>query len=167
MKIMTRLAGTVAAHPRATEGHNAVHAPNPRTHRSPSNHETRQLARPYDSGLHQAVNDRDKDRAARSPDAAGRRSRRKAAVSGGAALPEGARAREVRAMNVYRMTRADRDLLLAGADLEAVLADREKEKLERSERTQARLSEGTVVRLVRQALVRGQERSVETEPDLV
>ncbi len=50
-------------------------------------------------------------------------------------------------MNVYPRTRFDRDLLLARADLEAVLADREKEKLERNEHTQARLRPDTVARL--------------------
>jgi hypothetical protein len=39
----------------------------------------------------------------------------------------GARAREVRAVNVYPVTKADQHLLLAGGDLEAVLADRERE----------------------------------------
>ncbi len=50
-------------------------------------------------------------------------------------------------MNVYPRTQFDRDLLLAGADLEAVLAEREKEKPERNERTQARLRPDTVARL--------------------
>jgi hypothetical protein len=46
-------------------------------------------------------------------------------------------------MNVYPVTDVDRDLLLAGADLEAVLADRERERLEPNERTETRL--GAVV----------------------
>ncbi len=50
-------------------------------------------------------------------------------------------------MNVYRLTRVDRDLLLAGADLEALLADREREKLERDERTETRLGLPTTARL--------------------
>lgn len=53
---------------------------------------------------------------------------------------EGANTREVRAMNVYPVTDVDRDLLLSGADLEAVLADRERERLEPNERTEARVS---------------------------
>ena len=47
-------------------------------------------------------------------------------------------------MNVYTVTDADRDLLLAGADLEAVLAERESERLERDERTQMLLAEGAI-----------------------
>lgn len=50
-------------------------------------------------------------------------------------------------MNVYRLTRIDRDLLLAGADLEALLADREREKLERDERTETRFGLPTTARL--------------------
>lgn len=49
-------------------------------------------------------------------------------------------------MNVYQLTQADRDPLLAGADLEAVLADREREELERDDRTQVRLSGGPFAR---------------------
>ena len=49
-------------------------------------------------------------------------------------------------MNVYPMTQVDRDLLLTGADLEAVLAERERERLERDERTQARPSVGAIAR---------------------
>ena len=50
-------------------------------------------------------------------------------------------------MHVYSRTHVDRDLLLAGADLEAVLADREKPRLERNERTEARLSAAAMARL--------------------
>ena len=54
-------------------------------------------------------------------------------------------------MNVYPLTHVDRDLLLAGADLEAVLAEREREKLERDERTQDRLGAEATARLGHQA----------------
>ncbi len=50
-------------------------------------------------------------------------------------------------MNVYRLSKRDRDLLLTGADLEAVLADRERERLERDERTEPRLAAASVERL--------------------
>lgn len=60
-------------------------------------------------------------------------------------------------MNVYPRTRFDRDLLLAGADLEAVLADRETEKLERNERTQARLRPDTVARLAHLLPAQGED----------
>lgn len=50
-------------------------------------------------------------------------------------------------MDVYYVTDADRDLLLAGADLEALLAERESERLERDERTQMLLTEATVAHL--------------------
>jgi hypothetical protein len=49
-------------------------------------------------------------------------------------------------MNVYPVTDVDRDLLLAGADLEAVLADRERERLEPNERTETRVGVVLVVR---------------------
>ena len=51
-------------------------------------------------------------------------------------------------MNVYGLTKHDRDLLLTGADLEAVLADRERERLERDERDQPRLAQASIARLV-------------------
>jgi len=50
-------------------------------------------------------------------------------------------------MNVYAVTDVDRDLLLAGADLEAVLADRERERLEPNERTEARVNVVYIARL--------------------
>jgi len=50
-------------------------------------------------------------------------------------------------MNVYQLTPRDRDLLLAGADLEAVLADRERERLEQDEREQPRLAQASIARL--------------------
>lgn len=49
-------------------------------------------------------------------------------------------------MNVYPVTDVDRDLLLTGADLEAVLADRERERLEPNERTETRVSAVLIVR---------------------
>ena len=50
-------------------------------------------------------------------------------------------------MNVYPVTDVDRDLLLAGADLEALLAEREKERLEPDEQTETRPNVRTVIRL--------------------
>jgi len=50
-------------------------------------------------------------------------------------------------MNVYQLTQRDRDLLLTGADLEAVLADRERERLERDEWTEPRLAGACIARL--------------------
>ncbi len=68
-------------------------------------------------------------------------------------------------MSVYRVTRADRNLLLAGADLEAVLAEREKERLERNERTQERLSGGTLIRLGREVPGAGENRYGQSMPE--
>lgn len=65
-------------------------------------------------------------------------------------------------MNVYPTTRVDRDLLLAGADLEAVLAAREEERLERDERTQVRLSASIIARLGYQVPAPGESRDVES-----
>ena len=67
-------------------------------------------------------------------------------------------------MSLFELTKADRDLLLAGADLEAVLADREKEKLERDERTEARPGAGVIVRLGRYAPVQDEAHEAEWEP---
>jgi len=67
-------------------------------------------------------------------------------------------------MNVYRVTDADRDLLLAGADLEAVLADRERERLERNERTQARLGAEAMARLGHHAPKPDENRYVPSKP---
>ena len=50
-------------------------------------------------------------------------------------------------MNVYPVTDVDRDLLLAGADLEALLAERERERLEPDEQTETRPNVRTVIRL--------------------
>jgi hypothetical protein len=49
-------------------------------------------------------------------------------------------------MYVYQLTKTDRDLLLAGADLEAVLADRERERLEREDRAETRPDAEKMVR---------------------
>ncbi|MFO7743110.1 MAG: hypothetical protein R6X31_12430 [Anaerolineae bacterium] len=68
-------------------------------------------------------------------------------------------------MSVYRLTRADRNLLWAGADLEAVLAEREKEKLERSERTGERLSADTLPRLGHQGAGSGKARYARSMPE--
>jgi hypothetical protein len=54
-------------------------------------------------------------------------------------------------MNVYPVTDVDRDLLLAGADLEALLAEREKERLEPDEQTETRPNVRTVIRLETEA----------------
>jgi hypothetical protein len=67
-------------------------------------------------------------------------------------------------MNVYPLTQVDRDLLLAGADLEAVLADREREKLEPNERSQARLSAGRIARLGHHAPEPGENRYAPLKP---
>lgn len=67
-------------------------------------------------------------------------------------------------MPVFDLTHAERDLLLAGADLEAVLADREKEKLEQDERTGARPGAGVIVRLGRYAPVRDEAQDAEWAP---
>jgi hypothetical protein len=67
-------------------------------------------------------------------------------------------------MNVYPLTQVDRDLLLAGADLEAVLADRERERLERGERSQARLSEETIARFGRHAPEPDEDRYAPSRP---
>ncbi|MGD2104508.1 MAG: hypothetical protein PVJ55_05255 [Anaerolineae bacterium] len=67
-------------------------------------------------------------------------------------------------MNVYRVRQADRDLLLAGADLEAVLADRERERLERDERAQARPSVPTVAHLGHDAPRPGENRHAPSSP---
>jgi hypothetical protein len=67
-------------------------------------------------------------------------------------------------MTVYRLTRADRDLLLASADLEAVLADRERERLERDERTEARPGSGIIARLGYQPPEPGEDRQAPSEP---
>ncbi len=61
-------------------------------------------------------------------------------------------------MNTHRLTHADRELLLAGADLEAVLAEREREKLEPNERTEERLGVVTLARLALQLSGPGAER---------
>ena len=50
-------------------------------------------------------------------------------------------------MNVFQLTVSDRDLLLAGADLEAVLADRERERLERDDRAETRPGVEMIARL--------------------
>ena len=66
-------------------------------------------------------------------------------------------------MNVYELTQRDRDLLLAGADLEAVLADREQERLERDAREQPRLAQASIARLtVYGAVPRDDETYVDT-----
>ena len=67
-------------------------------------------------------------------------------------------------MNVYAMTQVDRDLLLAGADLEAVLAERERERLERDGRTLARLGAGTIARLGHHAPEPGEDRYAPSRP---
>jgi hypothetical protein len=67
-------------------------------------------------------------------------------------------------MNVYRVTQADRDLLLAGADLEAVLADREREKLEQDQRTQTRVSAEAAARLERLAPSGGEDQGDSSRP---
>jgi hypothetical protein len=67
-------------------------------------------------------------------------------------------------MNVYPMTQVDRGLLLAGADLEAVLAERERERLERDERTQARLGATTSARLGHHAPKPGENRYAPSRP---
>ena len=67
-------------------------------------------------------------------------------------------------MNVYALTRVDRDLLLAGADLEAVLADRERERLEQDARTEERRGAETVVRLGRQVPRLGEDRQAASTP---
>ena len=67
-------------------------------------------------------------------------------------------------MNVYRLTDVDRDLLLAGADLEAVLADREKERLEREERTEERPGAEALARLGRHAPEPADTRYVPSRP---
>ena len=66
-------------------------------------------------------------------------------------------------MNVYPLTRVDRDLLLAGADLEAVLADREKEKLERNGRTQARFAAESRARVLYLGLAQDEDRGDRSE----
>lgn len=53
-------------------------------------------------------------------------------------------------MDTHRLTHADRELLLAGADLEAVLAEREREKLEPNGRTEERSGVMTLARLALQ-----------------
>ena len=68
-------------------------------------------------------------------------------------------------MNVYQLTPRDRDLLLAGADLEAVLADREQESLEPDEREQPRLAQASIARLaVYGAAPRDDEAYVDATP---
>ena len=60
-------------------------------------------------------------------------------------------------MDTHRLTHADRELLLAGADLEAVLAEREREKLEPNGRTKERSGVVMVARLALQASRPGEE----------
>lgn len=60
-------------------------------------------------------------------------------------------------MNVYQLSQRDRDLLLAGADLEAVLADRERERLERDGEDQPRLAKASIARLAVYAVQPGDE----------
>jgi hypothetical protein len=67
-------------------------------------------------------------------------------------------------MNVYRLTQVDRDLLLAGADLEAVLADRERERLEREDRTEERRGVEAVARLGIRVPGPGEDRRAPSEP---
>ena len=67
-------------------------------------------------------------------------------------------------MNVYPLTRVDRDLLLAGADLEAVLADREREKLEQDARTEERRGAEIIVRLGHQMPRPGEDRQAASKP---
>ena len=67
-------------------------------------------------------------------------------------------------MNVYRLTHVDRDLLLAGADLEAVLAEREREKLERDERTEERLGAEAKARPGHQAPRPGERGDTPSKP---
>lgn len=50
-------------------------------------------------------------------------------------------------MNVYPVTVVDRELLLAGADLEAVLAERERERLEQDGHGHVRPGAGAMVQL--------------------
>ena len=67
-------------------------------------------------------------------------------------------------MNVYPLTHVDRDLLLTGADPEAVLAEREREKLERDERTEERLGAKSAARLGHQAPRSGERRHAPSKP---
>ncbi len=67
-------------------------------------------------------------------------------------------------MSVYPVTQVDRDLFLFGGDLEALLADRERERLERDGRTQARQTAGAIARLGHHAPERGEDHYARSRP---